>query len=115
MPGKVKMVEYFVPKIKEDDSVKIEVYTGETIEYYCISRHPVSEVKKAKDVIDSNKSTKCYSNSSDFISSIKYLAEQNNIEIEFFLNNISVGSDIEPIFADLNRSFDLMKSLINNV
>ena len=58
-----------------------------------------------------NKSITCYSNSSDFIAAIKYLAEQENIEVEFFLNGKSVGSDIEPIFEDLNRAFELIKEL----
>lgn len=112
MQSKTKMITYYNPETKTDnDSVKIIVYTGETIEHYCLSRHPVSEVKKAKEIIDLNKSNICYSNYSDFIAAIKYLAEQENIEVEFFLNGKSVGSDIEPIFEDLNRSYDLIKEL----
>ena len=51
MQSKIKMVTYYNPEPKTDnDSVKIIVHTGETIEHLCISRHPVSDVKKAKQI-----------------------------------------------------------------
>ena len=42
---------------------------------------------------------------------MKYLDELHDIETEFFLNGISHGNDIEPLFADFNRGFDLLSEL----
>jgi hypothetical protein len=49
-----------------------------------------------------------YSNSCDFVMAVKYIAKKHNIEVEFFLDSMSCGNSIESIFADFNRSLDLI-------
>ena len=95
----------------------IHVYCGESVEYECEhQKHPVNEVKRAKEIIDSiiesKKSVYCHSNSPDFVSAIKYLSEKHSIESKFFLNGECFDSDIEPIFEDFNKSFTLLDALI---
>lgn len=95
------------------DIVKIDVYCGETVEQLCRHQlHPVNEVKQAKMIIDLNKSTIVYSNSPDFITAIKFLADSKKINIEFYLDGKSCGNEIESIFDDMNRSFKLMESFL---
>ena len=52
-----------------------------------------------------------YSNNTDFISGVKYIGLKQNVETEFFLNGVSCGNDIEPVFADLNRALDMINEL----
>lgn len=88
---------------------KITVYCGESIQSLCNSElHPINEVKRAIDLINSNVNVFCYSNNPDFVSAIKYIGESKGVEVEFFLNNVSTGNDIEKIFEDFNRSLDLI-------
>ena len=95
------------------EDILIRVYSGESIEDKCrTQKHPLNEVKRAKEIIDLNKSIDCYSNSPDFVSTIKYLSDKYSITSEFFLNGESFGNDIEPIFEDFNRAFTLMDSII---
>lgn len=97
---------------------KIKVYCGVTVENKCdIQRHPLNEVKRANDIIlniKDNTEYVFYSNSSDFVSTIKYLSDKYEIETEFFLNDISTGNDIEEIFDDFNKSIDLLDELIGD-
>jgi len=91
---------------------KVIVYCGETIQEKCGKQlHPVVEVKNAEKLILSNKDEVAYSNNSDFISAIKYIGLKYNVETEFFLNGVSCGNDIEPVFTDLNRSLDMLNEL----
>lgn len=95
------------------EDILIRVYSGESIEDKCeAQRHPLNEVKRAKEIVESGNTTDCYSNSPDFVSAIKYLSEKHSIKSEFFLNGESFGDDIEPIFEDFNRAFILMDSII---
>jgi hypothetical protein len=88
---------------------KIKVYCGETIQEKCgMQLHPIQEVKNAAKTVMSSNDEVVYSNNTDFIGAIQFIAIKNNVAIEFFLNGVSVGDDIEPIFADLNRGFDLL-------
>jgi hypothetical protein len=93
--------------------MKVIVYCGETVQIKCDKQlHPVSEVVKAVGVLELNKDlVEVYSNSSDFVSTIKYVGKEKNIETEFFLNGKSCGSDIEPIFGDFNRALDMLDKL----
>ena len=100
--------------MKEEEKILIRVYSGTSIEDKCDKQlHPLSEVIKADNIIKDGKSIDCYSNCPDFISSIRYLAEKTTIETEFFLDGVSHGNDIDAIFSDFNRSFDLMDELYN--
>lgn len=96
--------------------VLIRVFCGISIEDKCEKQlHPLNEVKKAQKIIDLNKSMDFYSNSPDFVSAIKYLCKEKNISCEFFLNGESTGNDIEPIFENFNKSFDLLNELCPNI
>lgn len=93
--------------------ILIRVYCGESIEDKCdAQKHPLTEVKRAKEIVDAKKSVDCYSNSPDFVSAIKYLSA-DSVNSEFFLNGKSFGNDIEPIFEDFNKSFGLLDRYIN--
>ncbi len=91
----------------------IRVYCGESVEDKCgDQKHPLNDVRMANEIVESKQSIDCYSNSPDFVSAIKYLAEKKSINIEFFLDGESVGDDIEPIFANFNSAFDLLNNLL---
>lgn len=91
---------------------KIFVYCGETVEEKCGKElHPVNLVELAQSLVLSNKNEVYYSNSPDFVMGIKYLALKHEVQVEFFLNGISCGDNIESIFADFNRSLDMINSL----
>ena len=91
---------------------KVTVYCGETITDKCRQQqHPVKEVERANELINSNQDSITYSNSSDFVSAIKYIGEKQGVQVEFFLNGVSCGNDIEPIFGDFNRALDMINKL----
>ncbi len=88
---------------------KIKIYCGKSIQNKCgMQLHPIQEVENAKILIDSNKDEMAYSNNPDFVSAIKYIGKKQNVETEFFLDGISCGDDIEPIFADFNKALDMI-------
>jgi len=107
---------------------KFKVYTGTDIEDMCGRQlHPLNEVKSAKATIDTylkchkeckgDTKTKAvvdyiFTNSPDFVAAIKEYGETNDLFVEFYLNGVSKGYDIEPIFEDFNRSFDEGQKLI---
>ena len=97
---------------------KLKIYCGITIEDKCnIQRHPLTEVQNAEILVSNLKDNSeeiVYSNSPDFVSMIKYLSPKYNIETEFFLDGISTGDDIDDIFGDFNKAYDLMDKLIEN-
>lgn len=39
---------------------------------------------------------------------ISYYADEKGINVEFFLNGESHGDNVEPLFKDFNRAFDLL-------
>lgn len=91
---------------------KVTVYCGESIQDKCGKQiHPANEVMNAKAFVESLVDEVCYSNHPDFISAVKYIGKKHNVETEFFLDGVSCGDDIEPIFRDLNRSLDLINEL----
>lgn len=99
--------------------MKIKVYSGLTVENKCGKQvHPITEVNRAIDLINNAKELvfeefspyRVYSNSPDFISAIKYLAEQEKIDIMFNLDGVDLGTDIEPIFNSFNKSFELLEN-----
>ena len=97
---------------------KIIVYTGEKYTDKCGSQlHPVQEVEKAWKSLNSDLDEVCkfYSNSPDFISMMKYGGEKLGINVEFIHNGDSIGTDIEPIFEDFNRSLDMISELIDDI
>lgn len=95
--------------------IKITVYSGKTIASKCKQQmHPEDEVLSAKSMIDLKMSSIAYSNSPDFVSAIKYIAAKEGIETEFFLDGVSHGSDIEPIFENFNKALDLLNELAHN-
>ena len=96
--------------------VFIRVFCGVSIEDKCGHQlHPLNEVIQVQKSLPLNKSMDFYSNSPDFVSAIKYLCQENNIKCEFFLNGESTGDDIEPIFEDFNKAFDLLNGLCPNI
>ena len=96
----------------------LKIYCGVTIEDKCnIQRHPLTEVQNAANLVRNFKDNSeeiVYSNSPDFVSMIKYLSPEYEIETEFFLDGISTGDGIEIIFEDFNKAYDLMDKLIDN-
>lgn len=98
------------------DDVFIRVFCGVSIENKCRHQlHPLNEVIRAQKSLSLNKSMDFYSNSPDFVSAIKYLCQEKGINCEFFLNGESIGSDIEPLFKDFNKSLDLLNELCQNI
>ena len=92
----------------------IKIYAGESIEHLCGQElHPKNYVLKAQELVLSEQDVIAYSNSPDFISAIKYIAKKHKIETEFFLDGISAGDSIEPLFENFNRSLDLINELGN--
>lgn len=90
----------------------IIVHCGLSIESKCDKQlHPLSEVNKAKEIIDNKQYGEYYSNSPDFVSTIKYYGESNGINCIFTLNNEYQGSNIKDIFNDFNKSFTLLDKL----
>ena len=96
--------------------VFIRIFCGVSIEDKCRHQlHPLNEVIQAQKSLSLNKSIDFYSNSPDFVSAIKYLCQEKNINCEFFLNGESTGNDIEPIFENFNKSLDLLNELCPNI
>ena len=88
---------------------KVTVFCGLSIQDKCEKQlHPIREVEQARALINSKQNEIAYSNNSDFVSAIKYIGIKQKVETEFFLNGISCGNDIEPIFADFNIAFDMI-------
>jgi hypothetical protein len=94
---------------------KVTVYCGITIQYKCDKQlHPIREVEKACALINTpldEFNEIAYSNHPDFVSAVKYIGKKQGVETEFFLNGVSHGSDIEPIFGDFNRALDMVNEL----
>ena len=85
----------------------IKIFSGISIEDKCGKQlHPINEAKNAKMIVDKGESIEIYSNSPDFISTIKYYGLCKNINLEFHLDGISLGDDIEPIFKEFNKVFE---------
>lgn len=91
---------------------KICVYSGESVQHLCgLQSHPYNEVLRAQRLVKSPVDITVYSNCPDFVSAVKYLGELEGVETEFFLDGVSHGSDIEPLFCDFNRALDLIHRL----
>ena len=87
----------------------IKVYCGKSIEDKCGNqKHPEKEVENAKCLVLSDNDEIAYSNSTDFVMAAKYIAKKYNIVVEFFLDSVSYGNSIEEIFADFNKSLDMI-------
>lgn len=71
--------------------------------------------KKAKEIVELNKTIDCYTNSPDFVSTIKYYGLEKGVQTEFYIDGVCCGSDIEPIFENFNQSFDLINDLCPNI
>lgn len=96
--------------------VLIRVFCGISVEDKCRQQlHPLNEVKNAKEIVDLNKSIDCYSNSSDFVSTVKYYGLEKGVKTEFYIDGKSCDDDIEPVFENFNKSFDLMNELCPNI
>lgn len=97
--------------------MKIIIYSGKSIETQAIQElHPVSAVNYVNNLITNERLSdviehKIYTNNSDLVSAVKYLGKLHNVQTEFFLDGISHGNDIEPLFADFNRALDLLSEL----
>jgi len=78
--------------------------------------HPITEVNKVIERLNhKDSSLRFYSNSPDFIKAVKYYGEKIGYECEFFLDGTSHGNDIEPLFEDFNRAYDLLEKRCSNV
>lgn len=96
---------------------KILVYCGESIDTADNTRkqlHPLNEVKEALKYINATDNFHICSNSPDFVMAMKNICEKNKIEVEFFLNGVSQGNDIERIFEDFNRAYNLIDEIVYN-
>jgi hypothetical protein len=94
----------------------ITIHTGQSIEDRAgREMHPVSNVLLAKKIINNtrkdNSPAVFYSNSTDFISAMFYYGEVNSVSIEFVINGVHVGNDIEKVFEDINRALDLINEI----
>lgn len=92
----------------------IHVYTGESVEPTCGPQlHPVNEVRKAVNLVAvaMGQPVSVCSNSAEFIRAVKQLAEAGSVPCTFYLDGTSMGSDIEPIFEDLNRGIDAIHNM----
>jgi len=99
-----------------NSNVLIRVFCGISVENKCgYQLHPLNEVKRAKEIVDRNTSIDCYSNSTDFVSAIKYYGLEKGIKTEFYLDGKSCGEDIESIFENFNKSIDLLNELCPNI
>jgi hypothetical protein len=97
----------------------ITIHTGQSVEDRAgREMHPVSAVHFAKKMIDStrkgNSPAIFYSNSTDFISAMFYYGEANSVSVEFVINGVPVGNDIEKVFEDINRALDLINEISKN-
>jgi hypothetical protein len=94
--------------------MKLTIHSGITITDRCGAElHPLEQVGKAIDLIAKKESATVYSNSPDFIFSIKHLCEKKGINFEFILNGESQGTSIEGIFESFNKSYKLVEEIIN--
>lgn len=96
--------------MNNNNSKKIIVYCGKSVEHLCgKQRHPYNDVLLANElIIMGSKIVAYYSNSPDFVSAIKHIGDKHGITTEFFLDGVSHGSEIDPIFADFNKSITLL-------
>jgi len=92
---------------------KVTIHCGESVQDKCREqRHPIKEVEAAYTLITLlGDAPITYSNHPDFVSAIKYIGKKHGVETEFFLNGVSCGNDIEPIFADFNRALYMITEL----
>jgi len=91
---------------------KVIVYCGETVQDKCGPQlHPTVEVKNAERLVLSDKDEVAYSNNTDFVSAVKYIGLKHKVPTEFFLNGVSCGDDIEPVFEDFNKALDMINKL----
>lgn len=98
---------------------KIKVYCGEYLDSPDSIRkqlHPLNEVKEVLEYINATYNFHICSNSPDFVMAMKHIGEKYKykVDVEFFLNGVSQGNDIERIFEDFNKAFDLMNEILDN-
>ncbi len=95
---------------------KILVYCGESIDLHSnrTQLHPLNEVKEVLEYINATYNFHICSNSPDFVMAMKHIGEKYKVDVEFFLNGVSQGNDIERIFEDFNKAFDLMNEILDN-
>lgn len=93
------------------ENLKFKIFCGEENPKTQIQLHPIQEVKRAASIIESLQGGEYFSNSTDFVSTMYYLCRKNEYEIEFFINNVSVGSNIEAVFEDFNKALFLMDEI----
>lgn len=92
----------------------ITIHCGESIEDKCFPiSHPLLNVKAAKDIIEKSEPITVYSNNPDFVQTAVHYGEQNGITVELFLNG--KPSNIEEVFEDFNRCYELMATFINQI
>lgn len=99
-------------KTNADQVPNINVYCGKGVTNYLeFQKHPVDEILNAKAIIDIGKSADCYSNSLDFIATIKNYGEFKKVKTNFYLDGEFLGNNIEPILKDFNQSIDLLNEI----
>lgn len=91
---------------------KVEVYSGSEIFPTYPELSPIVQVETAKSLIDRAKETNTLisinTNAADLVGGIRYIGEKEGVDTEFFLNGISQGNSIEPIFAFFNEAIELV-------
>lgn len=104
-----------------EEKVKISVHSGRNViivggrQAGRKNTHPVDDVLYAYSLLKSKKSTTIYTNSADTLSVLKHVGNQLNVDVEFFLNGKSQGNEIEAIFEDLNKSFELIGKIQDEI
>lgn len=89
----------------------IKIYCGESIEDKAFPiQHPLKNVEAAIAIVDKGEPLTIYSNSPEFVQTAYHYANQNDVDIELYLNG--EPSDLETIFDDFNRCFDLMDKIL---
>lgn len=108
-------IGYKIIFMNYNDMPHIKIFTGISIEDKCRHQlHPLNEAKAAQKLLELNKDTITYSNSPDFIMAIKHLAPMYNFTVDFFLNGVNIGNDIEPIFKDFNDSYSYIENILDD-
>lgn len=89
----------------------IKIYCGESVDDKAFPiQHPLKNVQAAIDIVNKHDDITVYSNNPEFVQTAYHYAIQNDVDIELYLNG--EPSDLETIFNDFNRCYDLMEEVL---
>jgi hypothetical protein len=98
------------------DNAYVSIYSGEKNQILNATEiHPVEEVKRAFGILSDFKnnpiSVDIVSNNYYFIFAMKCFGLKMEIEVQFFLDGVCKGNDIEEIFQSFNKAPKLVESM----